>query len=323
MTERSHRELWDCWSRIWNGEFELAEEVVSADLRVNIPDHGMPDPATIHDPKTLTAWIGAFRSSFDDDARISGELGPFIVGDYAMGRWVFNGVWQGGRPATATAEPGTPVTFRGVDILRIEDGRIAEYWLTDDQLDLYAQLEAVPRAKSPESVQLREELAALPGEAGRNRVLELVLDNAAEVLERDEVRASAGTESFLSLGTDSVSAVALRTLLSDACGLKLAPTLVFDHPTPRALADHLWSELGTEIGAPEATALAALARLEEAVSGLPGDADVRAQVARRLSALQRAVGTDSAEPATGAHDEATPEEIFAYLDSRLGPASAG
>ncbi|QUH01513.1 ester cyclase [Saccharopolyspora erythraea] len=322
MTERSHRELWDCWSRIWNGEYELAYEVVSDGLRVNIPDHGMPDADTIHDPKTLTAWIAAFRSSFDDDARISGELGPFVVGDLALGRWVFNGVWQGGRPATATAEPGTPVTFRGVDILRFENGRIAEYWLTDDQLDLYAQLGAVPMPKSAQALALRAELSELPPEAGRARVLALVLDATAELLERDEIRASSGTESFVALGTDSVTAMALRTQLGESCGLALPATMVFDFPAPGALAGHLWSELAAELGGPEATALAALSRLEEAVAGLAGQDEVWDRIAQRLTALQRALAPAGDE--TGELDSATPEEMFALLDSKLGPAgSAG
>ncbi|MET9053713.1 nuclear transport factor 2 family protein [Streptomyces bacillaris] len=123
----SPQELWNAWNRLWNGDYAIADDYVSRTMRVNIPEFGMPDPATLSDGPRIAAWIAAFRSSYDDDAAITGELGPFFVGDHAIGRWVFRGTWTGGRPAIATVEPGTEVTFRGVDILRFEDGRIAEY----------------------------------------------------------------------------------------------------------------------------------------------------------------------------------------------------
>jgi predicted ester cyclase len=61
-----------------------------------------------------------------------------------VGRWLFEGAWRGGRPPGATAAPGTRVRFHGHDILRVEGGHIAEYWLCDDLLDVYAQLGAQP-----------------------------------------------------------------------------------------------------------------------------------------------------------------------------------
>jgi hypothetical protein len=127
---------------MWNGELEIAEAIIADKLTVHIPRFGMPDPSMVHDPGSMAAWIGAFRGSFSE-ARFTCDLGPFPAGGFLISRFSFTGTWRGGRPPTATAASGTAVQFYGVDILRIDGGRIAEYWLSDDQLDLYAQLGAV------------------------------------------------------------------------------------------------------------------------------------------------------------------------------------
>ncbi|MCX4546087.1 ester cyclase [Streptomyces sp. NBC_01565] len=336
-TGHSPQELWDAWNRLWNGDYAIADDYVSRTMRVNIPEFGMPDPATLSDGPQIAAWIAAFRSSYDDDASITGELGPFFVGDYAIGRWVFRGTWTGGRPVTATAAPGTEVAFRGVDILRFEDGRIAEYWLTDDQLDLYAQLGAVTGteagggagAGAPRQAALPARLAGLTPDAARAVLLERVLDLVAELMEDDEEAGTAtvtttGAETFLSLGLVSLTAVALRGRLEEESGLRLPATMAFDFPTPQALAAHLWTRLDAAPAADGADPLDLLARLEELAPALtePGREALRAELADRLGSLAKSLtagpAPDTAAPAQ--LEDASAAELFAYLDSRLGPA---
>ncbi|WP_246273839.1 acyl carrier protein [Phytohabitans houttuyneae] len=59
---------------------------------------------------------------------------------------------------------------------------------------------------------------------------------------RDAARVAAD-RGFLELGFDSLTAIDLRNTLGAATGLRLTNTLIFDHPNPAALADHLRDQL--------------------------------------------------------------------------------
>jgi acyl transferase domain-containing protein/acyl carrier protein len=93
---------------------------------------------------------------------------------------------------------------------------------------------------------LAERLALAP-DAERERVLlELVRTHTAAVLGHPSPRMVDLQCTFKELGFDSLTAVELRNRLSIATGGRLSTTLVFDYPTPAALAAHLLSELAGE-----------------------------------------------------------------------------
>ncbi len=105
---------------------------------------------------------------------------------------------------------------------------------------------------------LARHLAALDAPQQLRALSELVRAHAAAVLNHTDPDEIAPQRAFRDLGFDSLMAVELRNALSAATGTRLPTTLLFDHPTPAALAARLRTELRPdEVLAPPAPSLPA------------------------------------------------------------------
>ncbi|MEH0656618.1 SDR family NAD(P)-dependent oxidoreductase [Streptomyces stelliscabiei] len=91
---------------------------------------------------------------------------------------------------------------------------------------------------------LATRLAALSAQERQEELTRLVATEVAAVLGHPDPAGIDPDRVFKDLGFDSLTAVDLRNRLSEATGLRLSVTLVFDHPTVTALVDHVRSELG-------------------------------------------------------------------------------
>ncbi|WP_263247461.1 type I polyketide synthase [Saccharopolyspora rosea] len=98
-------------------------------------------------------------------------------------------------------------------------------------------------------------IAALPAEERRAAVLRVVREQVAHVLGHESADAVDTGRAFRELGFDSLTAVELRNRLNAQFDTRLPATLVFDHPTPAAIAEHLAGESGNSQAAavPERT----------------------------------------------------------------------
>jgi polyketide synthase 12 len=108
--------------------------------------------------------------------------------------------------------------------------------------DVAPPLRTLSRAESvrgPADAGLTDRLVAASPEDRRDLVADLVGGSVRTVLGRGPDATPQDGRSFKDLGLDSLTAVELRNRLGRATGLRLPATVVFDHPTPHALVEHL------------------------------------------------------------------------------------
>ena len=95
---------------------------------------------------------------------------------------------------------------------------------------------------------LAARLAALPPAEQKTALRQVICTQAAAVLGMAALDEADAVRSFRELGFDSLTAVELRNRLATATGLRLPATLVFDYPTPDALAGHVLAGLVGQVG---------------------------------------------------------------------------
>ncbi|KUN90410.1 hypothetical protein AQJ67_44135 [Streptomyces caeruleatus] len=153
---------------------------------------------------------------------------------------------------------------------------------------------------------LRQRLAGLSATEAQAVLAQVVTTHTATVLGHASPESIQAASAFQELGFDSMTAVDLRNRLNTVTGLRLPATLVFDYPTPEAVADHLRSELRPDTLVAEPSEDADV-RLGETLAAIPVS---RLRKAGLLDLLLQLAGEDGeAAQTTTSGDEVSIDEL--------------
>ncbi|MFF1875374.1 type I polyketide synthase, partial [Kitasatospora herbaricolor] len=154
--------------------------------------------------------------------------------------------------AVRTLAPATASAHASLVVADIDWDRFAPQFTAVRSAPLLSELPAVQQMLKGQATDLAQESVssesadALVGLTENEQyllVLDSVREQAAVVLGHSSASSVAPDRAFRELGFDSMMAVQLRNRLNVATGLRLPTTLVFDHPTPGALARFVRGEL--------------------------------------------------------------------------------
>lgn len=219
------------------------------ELAVLRRDQGLPATSIAFGLWDVTTGLSAGLGDADRQRLRRQGLPPL---DAAVGLELFDAAAAGGSPRSVAIAVDMPA-------LRAR---------TDEVPALLRGLASARPRAAVEAPDLRATLAGLPGPERVRRLLDHVRMAAATVLGHERRDAVAPARGFLELGFDSLTALELRNRITASTGVRLPPTLIFDHPTAQAVADHLDGELfgGESFGG----------------SARPGERDVRTADADEL-----------------------------------------
>ncbi|WP_443041940.1 type I polyketide synthase [Streptomyces sp. B21-106] len=275
------------------------------------------------------------------DAVVESRRGRGLVGvSVGWGPWAGGGMVSGegavelGRRGLRVMDPGRALVGLG-SVLEGGGGSVV---VADVEWDRFVPaftsrrpsplLTTLPRLTGPDVVEehttedaravLTARLAHRPEKERLRALRELVRKRAGVVLGRPEGSALDLDRPFNDVGFDSLTAVELRNQLHAETGLRLPSTLVFDHPSPRHLADHLHDELfgrqglrDTEPGAPLRPGRGDESSLRDALAAIPFS---RWEESGLLSAV---LSLADSGPIGRATEEALPSGPTAYGTARL------
>ncbi len=177
------------------------------------------------------------------------------------------------------------------------------------------------RAATGESLARRLARAGEPER--KDIVLEIVLAHAAAVLGHSSAREVDPGRPFKELGFDSLGAVELRNSLARATGLTLPATLIFDYPTPTAIADYLYADamrsLSQDRGLPEdgTSVEIDLDKLERELATVTENAardKISSRLRRLLSQVEQAQRPADSVGVVEKIKAASDDELFALLE---------
>ena len=113
--------IYEKWTQMWNGNLDLADEILSPTFKAHLTSDSTPPPAPVIDIPSAKAWINTIRSK-TDALHYEIVLGPFRDEDFIAAYW----------RVTATLGDKKAVKV-GTDFLKIKDGKITDCWTMNNR----------------------------------------------------------------------------------------------------------------------------------------------------------------------------------------------
>ncbi len=129
------------WLEFWNEKKNIIDEIAVEPVIFHFP------PGQAHQPPNLHEWFRTAQRAFPDvHLTLHQEIAE---GDLVVSRWSYvatnTGEFLGRTPS------GRKVTDQGIDIFRVENGKIVEIWVAQDSLGLLQQLGVLPPSEQATS----------------------------------------------------------------------------------------------------------------------------------------------------------------------------
>ena len=132
MSEQNKAMVRRMIDEVWNGgNLAVVDELVSPDYVGHDPSY----PSTIEGTEGFKQWVGMARGLFPDFNIVIDEL--IAEGDSVAGRISMSGTHEGEIMGPPT---GKHVTFTGMFLRRLVDGKFIQGWDQADAMGMFAQL---------------------------------------------------------------------------------------------------------------------------------------------------------------------------------------
>ena len=129
VIRRINTEVWE------NGNFDVIDELVAEDYVLH--DSSMPEE--IHGPDGYREMAEMGADTVDGDIEVDLVIS---TDDWVVSRWTMRGTHTG---EIAGVEPtNEEVTMTGIDISRVENGKLAESWQEVNMLNMLMTIGAIP-----------------------------------------------------------------------------------------------------------------------------------------------------------------------------------
>ncbi|WP_043268390.1 type I polyketide synthase [Streptomyces sp. CT34] len=162
------------------------------------------------------------------------------------------------------------------------------------------------------------ELDGLAGPERRQRLLDLVRAVTAAALGHTDAGVIDPDVAFKDHGITSITAVELRNRLARRTGLTLPASLVYDHPSPAAVAAVLDATLSGPDDTPATDPQTLLDALERQLGTAAGAPDAGTGIARRLRQLLRQIEAPAGTgPGAVLTEESSAQDVVDFIEQEL------